>query len=121
MDAYGYIEVLGLVCAVTAADAALKAANVEIVGKENTGAGMVAVIVKGVIGAVRAALDAVKHSRGLNRLRLLCLDNVIQIRHGSHQGLQGTVGILYNFFNIFRGLLGLRGHIGNLRGHNRKA
>ena len=33
MDAYGYIEVLGLVCAVTAADAALKAANVEVVGK----------------------------------------------------------------------------------------
>ena len=34
MDAYGYIEVLGLVPAVAAADAALKAANVEVVGKE---------------------------------------------------------------------------------------
>ena len=58
MDAYGYIEVLGLVPAVAAADAAMKAANVQVVGKENTGAGMIAVIIKGEIGAVRAALDA---------------------------------------------------------------
>lgn len=64
MDAYGYIEVMGLVPAVEAADAALKAANVEVVGKENTGAGMVAVIIKGEIGAVRAAIDAAEESVG---------------------------------------------------------
>ena len=58
MDSYGYIEVLGLVPAVEAADAALKAADVAVVGKENTGAGMVAVIVKGEIGAVRTAVEA---------------------------------------------------------------
>jgi len=64
MDAYGYIEVLGLVPAVAAADAALKAANVQVVGKENTGAGMIAVIIKGEIGAVRAAVDASEDAVG---------------------------------------------------------
>lgn len=64
MDAYGYIEVLGLVPAVAAADAALKAANVEVVGKENTGAAMIAVIIKGEIGAVRAAVDAAEEAVG---------------------------------------------------------
>ena len=47
MDSYGYIEVVGLVPAIAAADAALKAANVEVVGRENTGKAMIAVIIKG--------------------------------------------------------------------------
>lgn len=58
MDSYGYIEVVGLVPAIAAADAALKAANVEVVGRENTGKAMIAVIIKSEIGAVRAAIDA---------------------------------------------------------------
>ena len=58
MDSYGYIEVVGLVPTIAAADAALKAANVEVVGRENTGKAMIAVIIKGEIGAVRAAIDA---------------------------------------------------------------
>ena len=58
MDSYGYIEVVGLVPAIAAADAALKAANVEVVGRENTGKAMIAVIIKGEIGAVRAAAEA---------------------------------------------------------------
>ena len=58
MDSYGYIEVVGLVPAIAAADAALKAANVEVVGRANTGKAMIAVIIKGEIGAVRAAFDA---------------------------------------------------------------
>ena len=58
MDSYGYIEVVGLVPAIAAADAALKAANVEVVGREHTGKAMIAVIIKGEIGAVRAAIDA---------------------------------------------------------------
>lgn len=45
MDSYGYIEVVGLVPAIAAADAALKAANVEVVGRENTGKAMIAVII----------------------------------------------------------------------------
>lgn len=58
MESYGYIEVVGLVPAVVAADAAIKSANIEIVGKENTGKAMIAVIIKGEIGAVRTAVDA---------------------------------------------------------------
>ena len=49
---------MGLVPAIAAADAALKAANVEVVGRDNTGKAMIAVIIKGEIGAVRAAIDA---------------------------------------------------------------
>ncbi len=64
MNTFGYIEVIGLVPAVEAADAALKAANVEIVGKENTGAGMIAVIIKGEIGQVRTAIDAAEVAAG---------------------------------------------------------
>ena len=63
MDSYGYIEVVGLVPAIAAADAALKAANVEVVGRENTGKAMIAVIIKGEIGAVRAAIDAAEVER----------------------------------------------------------
>ena len=58
MNAYGYIEVVGLVPAIAAADTALKAAKVEVVCKENTGKAMVAVVIKGEIGAVRTAVDA---------------------------------------------------------------
>lgn len=75
MDAYGYIEVVGLVPAVAAADAALKAANVQVVGKENTGAAMVAVIIKGEIGAVRAAVDAAEDT--VNRIGKVVSTNVI--------------------------------------------
>ena len=75
MDAYGYIEVVGLVPAVEAADAALKAANVEVVGKENTGAAMIAVIIKGEIGAVRAAIDAAEDA--VNRIGKVVSTNII--------------------------------------------
>lgn len=75
MDAYGYIEVVGLVPAVEAADAAMKAANVEVVGKENTGKAMVAVIIKGEIGAVRAAVDAAEDA--VNRIGKVVSTNVI--------------------------------------------
>jgi len=75
MDAYGYIEVVGLVPAVAAADVALKAANVEVVGKENTGKAMVAVIIKGEIGAVRAAIDAAEAE--VSRIGKVVSTNVI--------------------------------------------
>lgn len=62
MESYGYIEVVGLVTAVAAADAALKAADVAVQGKENPGIGMIAVIISGEIGAVRAGLDAAEEA-----------------------------------------------------------
>lgn len=58
MDCLGFVEVIGLVTAIEAADAGLKAANVELVGKDNVGAGLVSVIFKGEIGSVKTAVDA---------------------------------------------------------------
>ncbi|HEY3057925.1 MAG TPA: BMC domain-containing protein [Chloroflexota bacterium] len=52
------IETRGLVAAIEAADAMVKAANVELVGKEQVGGGLVTIIVRGDVGAVKAATDA---------------------------------------------------------------
>ncbi|MGL4589946.1 MAG: BMC domain-containing protein [Mycoplasmatales bacterium] len=57
-NAVGMIETRGLVGAIEAADAMVKAANVEFVGREFVGGGIVTVIVKGDVGAVKAATDA---------------------------------------------------------------
>ena len=56
--ALGMIETKGLVAAVEAADAMVKAANVTLVGKELVGGGLVTVMVRGDVGAVKAATDA---------------------------------------------------------------
>ncbi len=57
-DALGMIETRGLVGAVEAADAMVKAANVTLVGTEKIGSGLVTVLVRGDVGAVKAATDA---------------------------------------------------------------
>ncbi len=57
-NALGMIETKGLVGAVEAADAMVKAANVTLVGKEMVGGGLVTVMVRGDVGAVKAATDA---------------------------------------------------------------
>ena len=58
MDALGMVECMGLVAMIEAADAMVKAANVELVGYEKIDAGLVTAIVRGEVGAVRAAVDA---------------------------------------------------------------
>ena len=58
LNALGMIETKGLVGAIEAADAMMKAANVTLVGKEHVGGGLVAVLVRGDVGAVKAATDA---------------------------------------------------------------
>ncbi len=58
LEALGMIETRGLIGAVEAADAMVKAANVILVGKEYIGAGFVTVMVRGDVGAVKAATDA---------------------------------------------------------------
>ena len=58
MEALGMIETRGLVGAVEAADAMVKAATVRLVGYAQIGSGMVTVMVRGDVGAVRAAVDA---------------------------------------------------------------
>ncbi len=57
-DALGMIETKGLVGSVEAADAMVKAANVTLVGYEKIGSGLVTVMVRGDVGAVKAAVDA---------------------------------------------------------------
>lgn len=57
-DALGMIETKGLIGAVEAADAMVKAANVVLVGTEKIGSGLVTVMVRGDVGAVKAATDA---------------------------------------------------------------
>jgi ethanolamine utilization protein EutM len=57
-DALGLVETKGLIGSVEAADAMVKAANVVLVGKEYIGAGYVTVMVRGDVGAVKAATDA---------------------------------------------------------------
>lgn len=56
-ESLGVIETRGLTAAIEAADAMLKAANVEIVGSEKIGSGLVSVIIKGDVGAVKAATE----------------------------------------------------------------
>src|ERR1700734_2256513 len=57
-EALGMIETKGLVASIEAADAMVKAANVILIGKEYIGSGYVTVMVRGDVGAVKAATDA---------------------------------------------------------------
>ena len=57
-NALGLVETKGLVGAIEAADAMVKSANVQLVGYEKIGSGLVTVIVRGDVGAVKAATDA---------------------------------------------------------------
>ncbi len=57
-EALGMIETKGLVGAVEAADAMVKAAQVTLIGKERVGGGLVTVMVRGDVGAVKAAVEA---------------------------------------------------------------
>lgn len=57
-EALGLIETKGLVGSIEAADAMVKAANVTLIGKEMIGGGFVTVMVRGDVGAVKAATDA---------------------------------------------------------------
>ena len=58
MEALGMVETRGLVAAIEAADAMVKAANVVLVGSEKIGSGLVSVMVRGDVGAVKAAVEA---------------------------------------------------------------
>ena len=57
-EALGMIETRGLVAAIEAADAMVKAAEVELIGTEKIGSGLVSVMVRGDVGAVKAATEA---------------------------------------------------------------
>lgn len=57
-NALGLIETKGLVAAIEAGDAMVKSANVTLVGTEKIGSGLVTIMVRGDVGAVKAAVDA---------------------------------------------------------------
>ena len=58
MQALGMVETKGLVPSIEAADAMVKAANVTLIGKVQVGGGLICVMVRGDVGAVKAATDA---------------------------------------------------------------
>ncbi|OGS30791.1 MAG: ethanolamine utilization protein EutM [Elusimicrobia bacterium RIFOXYA2_FULL_53_38] len=58
MEALGMIETKGLVACIEAADAAVKAANVKLVGYEKIGSGLVTIMFRGEVAACRASCDA---------------------------------------------------------------
>lgn len=76
-NALGLVETKGLVGAIEAADAMVKSANVQLVGYEKIGSGLVTVMVRGDVGAVKAAVDAgsaaARNPATLSRVRTVML------------------------------------------------
>jgi len=80
LEALGMVETRGLVAAIEAADAMLKAANVVLIGTEKIGSDLVSVMVRGDVGAVKAAVEA--GSSSASRLGELIATHVIPRPHG---------------------------------------
>jgi ethanolamine utilization protein EutM len=80
MIALGMVETKGLVGAIEAADAMVKAANVVLIGSEYVGGGFVTVMVRGDVGAVKAATDA--GAAAARRVGELASVHVIPRPHG---------------------------------------
>ena len=78
-EALGMVETRGLVAAIEAADTMLKAANVVLVGTEKIGSGLVTVMVRGDVGAVKSAVESGAESAG--RLGELVATHVIPRPH----------------------------------------
>ena len=80
LEALGMVETRGLVAAIEAADAMLKAANVQLIGTEKIGSGLVSVMVRGDVGAVKAAVEA--GNTNAQRLGEVIATHVIPRPHG---------------------------------------
>ncbi|MDA8211480.1 MAG: BMC domain-containing protein [Clostridia bacterium] len=79
-EALGMVETKGLVAAIEAADVMLKAANVNLLGYEKVGSGLVAVMVRGDVGAIKAATEA--GAEAAQRVGELVAVHVIPRPHG---------------------------------------
>ena len=79
-EALGMIETRGLTAAIEAEDAMVKAAEVTLVGTEKIGSGLVSVMVRGDVGAVKAAVEA--GSAAAERLGEVIATHVIPRPHG---------------------------------------
>ena len=89
-QALGMIETKGLVAAIEAADAMVKAANVHLIGKEKVGAGLVTVMVRGDVGAVKASVEA--GAAAAKRVGDLQSVHVIPSPHGDVEFILPSVG-----------------------------
>lgn len=83
--ALGMIETRGLVGSIEAADAMVKAADVTLIGKVHVGGGLVTVMVRGEVGAVKAAVDA--GAAAAQRVGNLVSQHVIPRPHGEVEGI----------------------------------
>lgn len=88
-QALGMVETRGLVGAIEAADAMVKAANVSLIGKEQIGSGLVTVMVRGDVGAVKAAVDA--GASAAKRVGELVSVHVIPRPHDDVEGILPSV------------------------------
>ena len=89
MEALGMIETRGLTASIEAADAMTKAANVTLVGTEKIGSGLVSVIVRGDVGAVKAAVEA--GAQAASRLGELVAQHVIPRPHSDVEKILPTI------------------------------
>ena len=90
LTALGMIETKGLVGAIEAADAMVKAANVQLIGKEYIGGGLVTVMVRGDVGAVKAATDA--GAAAAQRVGEMISVHVIPRPHGDVEQILPSTG-----------------------------
>ncbi len=90
-DALGMIETKGLVASIEAADAMVKAANVTLIGKEHVGGGLVTVMVRGDVGAVKASVDA--GAAAAERIGELVSVHVIPRPHEEVEGILPKLGV----------------------------
>ena len=89
LEALGMVETRGLVAAIEAADAMVKAANVQLIGTEKIGSGLVTVMVRGDVGAVKSAVEA--GSNSASRLGELVATHVIPRPHGDVENILPTL------------------------------
>ena len=89
LEALGMVETRGLVAAIEAADSMCKAANVTLVGTEKIGSGLVTVMVRGDVGAVKSSVEAGANSAG--KLGELIATHVIPRPHNDVEMILPTV------------------------------
>ena len=89
MEALGMVETRGLTAAIEAADAMVKAANVVLIGTEKIGSGLVTVMVRGDVGAVKSAVEA--GAANATRLGELVATHVIPRPHGDVEKILPTL------------------------------
>lgn len=89
MEALGMIETRGLTAAIEAADAMVKAAEVTLIGTEKIGSGLVSVMVRGDVGAVKAAVES--GTAAASKLGEIIATHVIPRPHGDVEKILPTL------------------------------